>query len=89
VKKLIDKDYTKLRSEFIRILNRMVTLYRETNLPVACGVLVVLCDIEASSLNDEEARLVHCITGIHIDRAASIIKTKSTTGTAAAALRPA
>ena len=42
LKTRIDKDDTKPRSEFIRILNRMVTLYRETNLPVAYGVLVIL-----------------------------------------------
>jgi hypothetical protein len=69
----IDKDDTKSRSEFIRILNRMVTLYRETNLPVAYGVLVILWHIESSYLNDEEARLVHCITSIHIDGAAFTI----------------
>jgi hypothetical protein len=69
----IDKDDEKSRSEFIRLLNRMVTLYRETNLPVAYGVLVVLWHIESSYLNDEEARLVHCITSIHIDGAASRI----------------
>jgi hypothetical protein len=69
----IDKADAKSRSEFIRILNRMVTLYRETNLPVAYGVLVVLWHIESSYLNDEESRLVHCITSIHIDGAASRI----------------
>ena len=69
----IDKDDPKLRREFIRILNRMVTLYRETNLPVVYGVLVILWHIESSYLNDEEARLVHCITSIHIDGAAFTI----------------
>jgi hypothetical protein len=33
--------------------------------------------VESSRLNDEEARLVQCITDIHIDRAASLIKAKS------------
>jgi hypothetical protein len=28
-------------------------------------------------LNDEEARLVHCLTSIHIDRAASIVKAEA------------
>jgi hypothetical protein len=73
LKTRIDKGDTKLRSEFIRILGRMVTLHRETNLPVAYGALVMLCHIKSAYLNDEEARLVHCITGIHIDRAASFI----------------
>ena len=68
---------TECRSEFIRILNRMVTLHSKTNIPVACGVQVVVCHVESSYLNDEEARLVHCITGIHIDRAASIVKAEA------------
>jgi hypothetical protein len=74
-----DKDDTKPRNEFIRILNRMLTLYRETNRPVAYGILVILCHIKSSYFNDEEARLVHCITGIHIDRAASIINNQDST----------
>jgi hypothetical protein len=69
----IDKDDAKSRSEFIRILNRVVALSRETNLPVAYGVLVVLWHIESSYSNDEESRLVHCIASIHIDGAASRI----------------
>jgi hypothetical protein len=72
------KDEPKYRSEFIRVLNRMVTLYNETNKPVACGVRIIVCHIESSYLNDEEAQLVHSITGIHIDRAASIVNVKST-----------
>jgi hypothetical protein len=73
----VEKGNTECRSEFIRILNRMVTLHGKTNIPVACGVQVVVCHVESSYLNDEEARLVHCITGIHIDRAASIVKAKA------------
>jgi hypothetical protein len=82
----IDKDDEKSRSEYIRILNRMVTLYRETNLPVAYGVLVVLWHIESSYLNDEESRLVHCITSIHIDGAASRINYREGHGGASASL---
>jgi hypothetical protein len=70
----VEEGNTECRSEFIRILNRMVTLHSKTNIPVACGVQVVVCHVESSYLNDEEARLVHCLTGIHIDRAASIVK---------------
>ena len=69
---------SELRSEFIRILHKMAILYGDVNIPVACGARVIACDIESSYLNDEEARLVHCITGIHIDRATSIIQEKST-----------
>jgi hypothetical protein len=65
------------RSEFIRILNRMAISHGKTNAPVACGAKVVMCHVESSCLNDEEARLVQCITDIHIDRAASLIKAKS------------
>jgi hypothetical protein len=77
VKTNVNKGNTECRSELIRILNRMAILHGETNIPVACGVRVVICHIESSYLNDEEARLVHCITDIHIDRAASIIKAKT------------
>jgi hypothetical protein len=77
VKAHIDKDNTECRKEFIRILSRMAILHCKTNIPVTCGVRVVICHVESSYLNGEEARLVHCITGIHIDRAASIIKAKT------------
>ena len=77
LKARVEKGNAECRSEFIRILNRMVTLHSKTNIPVACGVQVVVCHVESSDLNDEEARLVHCITGIHIDRAASILKAKA------------
>ena len=73
----VEKGNTECRSEFIRILNRMVTLHRKTNIPVACGVQVVVCHVESSYLNDEEARLVHCLTSIHIDRAASIVNAEA------------
>jgi hypothetical protein len=74
----LEKDEIKLRSDFINVLNRMVTLYRETNVPLACGVMIVASYVESSYLKDEEARLVHSITGIHIDRAASLMNIKST-----------
>jgi hypothetical protein len=77
IKAHVNNGNTECRSELIRILNRMAILHGETNIPVACGVRVVVCHIESSYLNDEEARLVHCITDIHIDRAASIIKAKT------------
>jgi hypothetical protein len=77
IKVHVNTSNTECRSEFIRILNRMAILHGKTNIPVACGVRVVVCHIESSYLNDEEARLVHCITDIHIDRAASIIKAKT------------
>src|ERR1700722_7204831 len=77
LKARVEKGNAECRSEFIRILNRMVTLHGKTNIPVACGVQVFVCHVESSDLNDEEARLVHCITGIHIDRAASILKAKA------------
>ena len=77
IKAGVDKGKTECRSEFIRILNRMAILHDRTNIPVACGVRVVVCHVESSYLNDEEAQLVNCITSIHIDRAASIMKAKT------------
>jgi hypothetical protein len=75
-KACVEKGNTELRNEFVRILNRMAISQSKTNVPVACGVRVVLCHVESSCLKDEEARLVQCITDIHIDRAAAIIKAK-------------
>jgi hypothetical protein len=77
IKACVEQGNTECRSEFIRILNRMAISHGKTNVPVACGVRVVICHVESSCLNDEEARLVQCITDIHIDHAASIIKAKS------------
>jgi hypothetical protein len=73
----VDNGNTECRNEFIRILNKMAILHGKTNIPVACAVRVIACHVESSYLNDEEARLVHCITDIHIDRATSIIKAKT------------
>jgi len=77
LKERIDSN-SELRNEFIKILHKMAILYGDVNMPVACGARVVACEVESSYLNDEEARLVQCITGIHIDRATSIIQAKST-----------
>jgi hypothetical protein len=77
IKSCVEKGNTEFRSEFVRILNRMAISHSKTNVPVACGVRVVLCHVESSCLKDEEARLVQCITDIHIDRAAAIIKAQS------------
>jgi hypothetical protein len=74
----VDKGNTGCRSEFIRILKKMAILHCKTNIPVACAARVIACHVESSYLNDEEARLVQCITGIHIDRAASFVQAKST-----------
>jgi hypothetical protein len=77
LKERIDNN-SELRIEFIQILHKMAVLYGDVNVPMACGARVVACEVESSYLNDEEARLVHCITTIHIDRATSIIQAKST-----------
>jgi hypothetical protein len=77
IKANVENGNTEYRSEFIRILDRMAISHDTTNAPVACGVRVVMCHVESSCLDDDEARLVQCITDIHIDRAASIIKAKS------------
>jgi hypothetical protein len=77
IKACVEKGNTETRSEFVRILNRMAISHSKTNVPVACGVRVVLCHVESACLKDEEARLVPCITDIHIDRAEAIIKAKN------------
>jgi hypothetical protein len=77
IKASVESENTEYRSEFIRILNKMAISHGTTNPPVACGARVVMCHVESSCLDDEEARLVQCITDIHIDRAASLIKAKS------------
>ena len=77
LKERIDSN-SELRNEFVKILHKIAILYGDVNMPVACGARVVACEVESSYLNDEEARLVQCITGIHIDRATSIIQAKST-----------
>jgi hypothetical protein len=35
----VDEDQSRVRSEFIRILNRMFVMYCHTSRPAACGVL--------------------------------------------------
>jgi hypothetical protein len=77
IKACVENGNGECRSEFVRILNRMAISHGKTNVAVACGIRVVICHVESSCFNDEEARLVQCITDIHIDRAASIIKAKS------------
>jgi hypothetical protein len=77
MKDSVENGNAEYRSEFIRILNKMVISYGNTNAPVACGARVVMCHVESFCLNDEEARLVQCITDIHIDRAASIVRAKA------------
>ena len=77
LKARVENGNAECKSEFIRILNRMAIFHGKTNIPVACGVRVVVCHVESSYLNDEEAHLVKCITDIHIDRAASIVKAKN------------
>ena len=85
--KYIDGGETRFRGEFIRILKRMATLYRETNKPVSFGVEIFLCHIESFALNGEEVQIVHSITGIHIDRAAAITGANTTAAARIAAAR--
>jgi hypothetical protein len=73
----VDEGGIRRTSEFIRILNRMFALYCPASKPAACGVLVILCHVESRYLPDDDAQLVRNITNVHIDRAASIIRTVS------------
>ena len=58
IKASVENGNTEYRSEFVRILNQMAISHGTTNAPVACGVRVVMCHVESSCLDDEEARLV-------------------------------
>ncbi len=58
-----------LRFEVVRGLRRLYNIHCETNVPVACGVLIIALNIEASRLADEDARLVRSLTALHVAKA--------------------
>jgi len=66
-----------LQFEIICWLNELLIRCSESNIPMACGILIMAFHIESSYLNAAAARLVHDITDIHIHRAASIMNMKS------------
>src|SRR5260370_16896986 len=66
LKARVEKGNTECRSEFIRILNRMVTLHGKTNIPVACAVQVVLCHVNSFYLNHKDPPLFPSIPSLPI-----------------------
>ncbi len=65
----IDARDNKVRSDVVRGLRTLYSIHCETNVPVACGLLIVALNIEASSLYDEDARLVRSLTTLHLANA--------------------
>ena len=57
-----------LRSDVISGLRRLHAIHGETNATVACGVLIIALVVEASSLDDEDARLVRSLTALHVGK---------------------
>ena len=53
----------------MRGLRKLYNIHCETNVPVACGLLIVALNIEASSLYDEDAKLVRSLTALHLAKA--------------------
>ena len=59
----------KFRFDVVRGLRTLYNIHCETNVPVACGVLIVALNIEAASIGDEDAKLVRSLTALHIVKA--------------------
>lgn len=65
----VDDGDDKFRFDIVRGLRKLYNIHCETNVPVACGLLIVALNIEASCLHDEDARLVRSLTGLHLAKA--------------------
>ncbi len=65
----IDEHDDKFRFDVVRGLRKLYNIHCETNVPVACGLLIVALNIEASSLYDEDAKLVRSLTALHLAKA--------------------
>jgi hypothetical protein len=65
----IDEHDDKFRFDIVRGLRKLYSIHCETNVPLACGVLIMALNIEASSLHDEDARLVRSLTHLHVAKA--------------------
>ncbi|HXZ16313.1 MAG TPA: hypothetical protein VEH77_10145 [Roseiarcus sp.] len=59
----------KFRFDVVRGLRTLYNIHCETNVPVACGVLIVALNIEAAAIGDEDAKLVRSLTALHIAKA--------------------
>jgi hypothetical protein len=65
----IDEHDDKFRFDVVRGLRKLYNIHCETNVPVACGVLIMALNIEASCLSDQDARLVRSLTALHVAKA--------------------
>lgn len=74
----VDERDDKFRFDVVRGLRKLYNLHCETNVPVACGLLVVALNIEANLLYDEDARLVRSLTTLQVAKA----RTAAATGAA-------
>ncbi len=52
----------------INNLRQLYRQYRDNNIVIASAILIVMTHIESHDLDDQDARLVHNLTGLHIHR---------------------
>jgi len=52
----------------INTLRQLYRQYRDNNIVIASAILIVMTHIESYDLDDQDARLVHNLTGLHIHR---------------------
>ena len=65
----VDERDDKFRFDVVRGLRKLYNLHCETNVPVACGLLIVALNIEATLLYDADARLVRSLTALQVAKA--------------------
>jgi hypothetical protein len=73
----IDKYDARLRHKVVHSLREMYDRCRQTDISTACGVYIAAAHIEASHLDDDDARLVRSLTTVHIHRARALTKAKA------------
>jgi hypothetical protein len=76
VKSKIKTNDTSTRKEFINTLIDLYDKSRFTDVSTACGVFIVASHVESTHLDDQDAKLVYSLTGLHIHRAKSITRFK-------------
>ena len=64
------------RNEFINTLIDLYDKSRFTGVSTACGVFIVASHVKSTYLDDQDAKLVYSLTGLHIHRAKSITRSK-------------
>ena len=52
----------------INNLKQLYNQYLDSNTVIASAILIVMTHIESYYLDDQDARLVHDLTGLHIHR---------------------